>query len=47
LDAQSKGELTVTPTSIVVNCPVVFTTFGGRLPQAKVILGAGNDNDDK
>jgi hypothetical protein len=51
LDAQSKGELTVTPTNIVVDCPVVFTTLGGRLPQAKVIVGAydddkpGNDNN--
>jgi hypothetical protein len=47
LDSQSKGELTVTPTSIIVNCPVVYTTFGGRLPQAKVILGAGNDDETK
>jgi hypothetical protein len=47
LAAQSSGQLTVTPTNIVINCPVVYTTFGGRLPQAKVILGAGNDNDDK
>lgn len=46
LDARSKGELTVTPTDIVVVCPVVYTTFGGRLPQAKVILGSGNDADD-
>jgi hypothetical protein len=47
LDAQSKGQLTVTPTNIVINCPVVYTTFGGRLPQAKVILGSGNDSDDE
>jgi hypothetical protein len=47
LAAQSNGQLTVTPTNIVINCPVVYTTFGGRLPQAKVILGTGNDNDDK
>jgi hypothetical protein len=47
LAAQSKGDLTVTPANIIVNCPVVYTTFGGRLPQAKVILGSGNDNDDK
>jgi hypothetical protein len=46
LDARSKGELTVTPTDIVVVCPVVYTTFGRRLPQAKVILGSGNDADD-
>lgn len=47
LDAQSKGELTVTPTNIIVVCPVVFTTFGGRLPQAKVILGAYDDHDKR
>jgi hypothetical protein len=47
LDAQSKGELTVTPTNIVVLCPVIYTTFGGRLPQAKVILGSGKDSDDE
>jgi hypothetical protein len=47
LAARSKGELTVTPTDIVVLCPVVYTTFGGRLPQAKVILGSGKDFDDR
>jgi hypothetical protein len=47
LAAQSNGQLTVTPTDIIIVCPVVYTTFGGRLPQAKVILGTGNDNDDK
>jgi hypothetical protein len=47
LAAQSNGQVTVTPTNIVIDCPVVYTTFGGRLPQAKVILGSGNDSDDE
>jgi len=32
LDAEEAGELTVERTDIVINCPIVATASGGRLP---------------
>jgi len=38
LAAADDGELTVTPTRIVVNCPVIFSEQGGLLKGAKIHL---------
>jgi hypothetical protein len=37
LNAQSQGLVEIVKTNIVVNCPVIFTPFGGLLPTAKII----------
>ncbi len=37
LAAQTAGQVTIQTTSIVINCPVVFTPNGGSLPGAKGI----------
>lgn len=34
--AQTAGEVTITKTNIVVNCPVMFTPAGGKLPTAVI-----------
>lgn len=36
LAAATAGLVTVTKTNIVVNCPVVFTPYGGQLPTVKI-----------
>jgi hypothetical protein len=38
LAAADNGEVTVTPTGIVVNCPVIFSEQGGLLKGAKINL---------
>ena len=38
LEAADRGEVTITQTNIVVNCPVIFSPQGGLLPGAKVNL---------
>jgi hypothetical protein len=38
LAAADNGEVTVTPTRIVVNCPVIFSEQGGLLKGAKINL---------
>ncbi len=38
LGARDDGEVTLTKTNIVVNCPVVFTPQGGKLPLVKIVL---------
>ncbi len=51
LDAKAKGELTVTKTNVVINCPIIFTPEGGKLPNVKITLGGhdgdGNDKGDR
>jgi hypothetical protein len=42
--AKGDGLVTITKTSIVVNCPVIYTPYGGLLPTAKII-GDDKDND--
>jgi hypothetical protein len=37
LNAQSQGLVDIVKTNIVVNCPVVYTPYGGLLPTAKII----------
>jgi hypothetical protein len=37
LNAQSQGLVEIVKTNIVVNCPVIFTPYGGLLPTAKII----------
>ena len=37
LDAQNRGLVTLVKTNIVINCPVVYTPFGGLLPTARII----------
>jgi hypothetical protein len=47
LQAKSNGEVTVTKTNIVINCPVIFTPQGGKLPNVKITLGGkSQDKDD-
>jgi hypothetical protein len=36
LNAQSQGLVEIVKTNIVVNCPVIFTPYGGLLPTAKI-----------
>jgi hypothetical protein len=36
-DAASQGELTITKTGVIVNCPIVFVDKVGRLPTAQII----------
>jgi hypothetical protein len=43
LNAQSQGLVEIVKTNIVVNCPVIFTPYGGLLPTAKII-GDYKDN---
>jgi 6-phosphogluconolactonase (cycloisomerase 2 family) len=38
LAAEAAGQVTITKTNIVVNCPVIFTPQGGLLPTAKIFL---------
>jgi hypothetical protein len=45
LEAKAKGEVTVTKTNVVINCPIFFTPEGGKLPNVKITLG-GHDQDD-
>jgi hypothetical protein len=35
--AEANGLVTIVKTNIVVNCPVIYTPFGGLLPTAKII----------
>jgi hypothetical protein len=38
LEARDNGEVTLTKTNIVLNCPVIFTPQGGKLPLVKIHL---------
>lgn len=38
LGARDNGEVTLTKTNIVVNCPVIYTPQGGKLPLVKIHL---------
>jgi hypothetical protein len=42
LEAADKGEVTITQTNIVVNCPVIFSPQGGLLPGAKINIRSGS-----
>jgi len=44
LNAQSQGLVDIVKTNIVVNCPVIYTPYGGLLPTAKII---GDSKDDR
>ncbi|MDQ2841514.1 MAG: hypothetical protein M3Y72_10855 [Acidobacteriota bacterium] len=44
LAAKSEGEVTVTKTNVVINCPIIFTPEGGKLPNVKITFG-GRDKD--
>lgn len=46
LNARTQGLLMIVKTNIVVNCPVIYTPFGGLLPTAKII-GDDNENDEQ
>lgn len=37
LNARDQGLVTIVKTNIVVNCPVIYTPFGGLFPNAKII----------
>ena len=45
LNAKAGGLVSVVKTSIVVNCPVIYTPYGGLLPTAKII-GDRIQNDE-
>jgi hypothetical protein len=45
LNAKAGGLVSVVKTSIVVNCPVIYTPYGGLLPTAKII-GDHIQNDE-
>jgi hypothetical protein len=40
LSARDQGLVTIEKTNIVINCPVIYTPFGGLLPTAKIIGGS-------
>ena len=46
LDARQKGEVSVTKTNVVINCPIICTPQGGKLPNVKITLG-GHQGDDE
>lgn len=46
LNAQSQGLVDIVKTNIVVNCPVIFTPYGGRLPTAKIIADYKDHKDN-
>lgn len=37
LNARDQGLVTIVKTNIVVNCPVIYTPFGGLFPNARII----------
>lgn len=37
LSARDQGLVTIVKTNIVVNCPVIYTPFGGLFPNAKIL----------
>jgi hypothetical protein len=43
--AEADGLVTIVKTNIVVNCPVIYTPYGGLLPKAKII-GGHTENDE-
>jgi len=43
--AQANGLVTIVKTNIVVNCPVIYTPYGGLLPKAKIIGGHTEDDE--
>lgn len=38
MNAKDQGLVTIAKTNIVVNCPVIFTSTGGLLPTAKLLI---------
>jgi hypothetical protein len=47
LSAQDQGLLTIVKTNIVINCPVIYTPFGGLLPTAKIIGNYKQQNNSR
>jgi hypothetical protein len=45
LSEKARGSLKIVKTNIVVNCPVIYTPFGGLFPTAKII-GVDKLNDE-
>jgi hypothetical protein len=45
LSEKARGSLKIVKTNIVVNCPVIYTLFGGLFPTAKII-GVDKLNDE-
>jgi len=43
--ARDAGQVTLQKTNIVVNCPIIYTPFGGQLPTVKIRL-EDHDGDD-
>jgi hypothetical protein len=46
LNAQSQGLVDIVKTNIIVNFPVIFTPYGGRLPTAKIIADYKDHKDN-
>ncbi len=44
LAAAKSGEVTITKTNVVINCPIVFRPGAGKLPNVKIEFG-GRDHD--
>jgi hypothetical protein len=44
LNAQSQGLVDIVKTNIVIDCPVIYTPYGGKLPSAQIIGDAKNTN---
>jgi hypothetical protein len=47
LNARDQGLLSIVKTNIVINCPVIYTPFGGLLPTAKIIGDYQEQNDSR
>ena len=42
LAAAKNGEVTVTKTNIVINCPIIFRPGSGKLPNVRIVFGNGD-----
>jgi len=47
LNARAQGLVAIVKTNIVINCPVMYTPFGGLLPTAKIIGDYQNQENSK
>ncbi len=44
LSASKSGEVTLTKTQIIINCPIIFRPGAGKLPNVKIQFNTGDEN---
>ncbi len=47
LAAAKGGEVTITKTNVVINCPIVFRPGAGKLPNVKIEFGGGDRDSNR